>query len=273
MVDGTCSIDGCEAPIRCRALCIKHYSRFRRLGATELPPKDEYTCSVDDCASRGVTRRMCQKHYLRWKHHGSTDDPRITRRAQLAEAKCSAPGCGRMPKSLPMGLCTMHYARMRSNRSLDTLPRPALRDRFLAKVQKTETCWIWTAARDGHGYGQIGIGRTVLYAHRVAYELFIGEIPNGIQIDHACRNPLCVNPCHLRLATLKQNQENLRGARRNSKSGVRGVFRHKGRWRAEVRHNGQQHNVGVFDTLAEADAAATAKRIELFTHNDLDRAR
>lgn len=271
MVDRTCSVDGCERPIRTRGMCSMHYQRFTRLGSAELPVRDD-TCCIDGCDGRKHGRGMCQKHYLRRKHHGSTDDQLLLRRAQLQAAVCSVPQCNRTPKSLAVGLCTKHYQRMRANGTTDARRRPSVKDRFLAKVQKTETCWLWTAGRDAHGYGQMGIGRKVFYAHRLAYELLVGEISPGYLIDHICHNIICVNPDHLRLATNKQNQEHLKGARGNSKTGVRGVWEHRpGRWAAEVGHNGRNHYVGVFDSIEKADVAVTAKRIELFTHNDLDR--
>jgi hypothetical protein len=169
----------------------------------------------------------------------------------------------------------MHYQRVRQHGTTELPPRPPRptpEDRFWSKVEKTDTCWHWTAGCDARGYGQIGIGSSkVVYVHRFAYELLVGPIPDGHQVDHVCHNTVCVNPDHLRPATLKQNQENLKGARRNSKTGVRGVIPFRGRYRAEVRHKGKGIHVGVYDTLAEADAAVTAKRNELFTHNDLDR--
>lgn len=229
-------------------------------------------CSVEGCDSRRHCRGMCQKHYLRWKHHGSIEDPRLSRQAQLQAATCSVVDCGRTPKSLPLGLCDMHYQRMRARGTTDASVRPSAKERLLSKVRKTETCWVWTGGCDAHGYGQIGIDQKVVYVHRLAYELMVGKIPSGHQIDHICRNIICVNPGHLRLATIKQNQEHLKGARIHSKTGVRGVRAHRpGRWTAEVRHNGQRHYVGIFDSIEKADAAVKAKRIELFTHNDLDR--
>lgn len=82
-----------------------------------------------------------------------------------------------------------------------------LQDRFWVKVQKTDSCWNWTAAQFGNGYGVIGAkGRSHL-AHRVAYQLLKGSIPEGLQVDHLYRNRLCVNPDHMELVT---NQENTR---------------------------------------------------------------
>lgn len=99
-------------------------------------------------------------------------------------------------------------------------------------------------------------------------------IPDGMDIDHMCHVRECVNPSHLRACTRKQNLENRAGADRDSKSGVRGVHWRKDirKWNAKVRHNSRDYYVGVFQSLEEAEAAVIAKRNELFTHNDTDRA-
>lgn len=76
--------------------------------------------------------------------------------------------------------------------------------RFWAKVQKTETCWNWTACLV-QGYGQVGIGAKQYGAHRVSYVLMFGEIPDGLHIDHLCRNRRCVNPAHMELVTNAEN--------------------------------------------------------------------
>lgn len=85
----------------------------------------------------------------------------------------------------------------------------SLESRFWAKVQKTETCWLWTAARFRGGYGCIKDGEKLRLAHRVAYKLVKGEIPETLVVDHLCRVRECMNPDHMELVSLKEN--NLRG--------------------------------------------------------------
>lgn len=67
-------------------------------------------------------------------------------------------------------------------------------------------CWLWKASRDRDGYGKIKYGGTMRLAHRVIYELLVGAIPEGLQIDHLCRQRGCVNPAHLRPVTWRENQ-------------------------------------------------------------------
>lgn len=80
--------------------------------------------------------------------------------------------------------------------------------RFWKHVNKTETCWVWTGATYPWGYGSFGIstGKSVR-AHRFAYELFFGKIPNGKHLLHSCDNPPCVNPAHLTVGTDADNRK------------------------------------------------------------------
>lgn len=72
-------------------------------------------------------------------------------------------------------------------------------DRFLAKVKRDAGgCWMWTAATNSVGYPMFGARyRSVVLAHRWAYETYNGAIPAGAHVHHKCENPLCVNPKHL----------------------------------------------------------------------------
>jgi hypothetical protein len=75
-------------------------------------------------------------------------------------------------------------------------------ERFWAKVRKTETCWLWTATLNNQGYGEFG---SLGLAHRFAYELLVGPIPEGLTLDHLCRQPACVRPDHLEPVTHREN--------------------------------------------------------------------
>ncbi len=85
-------------------------------------------------------------------------------------------------------------------------------ERFWRQVDKTPTCWLWTGGLTGAGYGGFGAERIAetkrnrfVLAHRFAYELIIGPIPDGLQLDHLCRVPRCVRPSHLEAVTPRTN--------------------------------------------------------------------
>lgn len=79
--------------------------------------------------------------------------------------------------------------------------------RIWNKVKKTPTCWEWTGAgaNSVRGYGLFWYGGKLQQAHRVVYTLLVGEIPEGLQLDHLCRNKSCVNPNHLEPVTARVN--------------------------------------------------------------------
>lgn len=79
---------------------------------------------------------------------------------------------------------------------------------------KGEPCWEWTGRLNDHGYGTIAfrrhpLSRLVIRAHRFVYEHFVEPIPNGLVLDHLCRNHHCVNPVHMEIVTHCENS--LRG--------------------------------------------------------------
>lgn len=89
------------------------------------------------------------------------------------------------------------------------------REHILTRFQTLYTisqngCWQWIGYISKEGYARIKISHTQVYgAHRIAYDLFVGPVPTGLEIDHLCRNRACVNPAHLEAVSHRTNM--LRG--------------------------------------------------------------
>lgn len=190
---------------------------------------------------------------------------------------CSFPICER--RATARDLCEAHAKQRRAGQELKPLrKRRAGTFKSLEEVLNTHTvfgpgCWDWTSAHDRNGYPLGRLHGKRFMAYRGWYELTVGAVPAGMQVDHICHNRGCVNPDHLRLLTIKQNAEHRKGANANSKTGVRGVYWSEGsqRYIGYVEHNGKCAMNKRFKTIEEAEAAVIAKRLEVFTHSDTDR--
>ena len=167
----------------------------------ELPMRPQ--CTVPDCDLPLYCRERCNRHYLRAVRHGEivtykipTPTPEV-KRANLRAAQ-------------------RRYARKR----FGWAPRKDEVVRFWKKVEKTDTCWLWTGTKRSDGYGRFFRTGAKLSTpvHRYAYELLVGTIPDGLTIDHVyaygCRNRHCVNPNHLEPVTRAVNTHRAAEVRR-----------------------------------------------------------
>lgn len=131
---------------------------------------------------------------------------------------CSVPNCDRFHYA--RGYCKRHYGLWHRGSATPDMPPPISaprfaqtnEDRFMKYVDKTASgCWEWTGARLRGGYAAFGAGGSKknggrrYLGHRWSYEHWVGPIPEGLHIDHLCRNTRCVNPEHLEAVTPREN--------------------------------------------------------------------
>lgn len=169
MTKPTCSRPDCDRLVYARGICSAHYQRDYRRGKVTNPRKRRRPCAVDGCASDASVRGWCDKHYRRWKKHG---DPLTT---QLIVGDDAQRFWSKVDKDGPT-------------------PCPDL-----------GRCWIFTGGLTHDGYGQFSIAGVMIYAHRYSYELTVGAIPGGREIDHLCRTRDCVRASHLEPVTTREN--------------------------------------------------------------------
>ena len=104
-----------------------------------------------------------------------------------------------------------------------TKPRPqgggrvsrSVAERLLSKLIITPDCWLWAGRHDSAGYGRMDRARSI---HRTTYEMYVGPIPDDLELDHLCRNHGCCNPAHLEPVTHAENV-------RRGESGIAGKSR------------------------------------------------
>jgi HNH endonuclease len=127
-------------------------------------------------------------------------------------SKCKMPMCTHEVRA--KGLCSTHYTRFRLYGDPTIVKEHhfcglTVLERFQKYVKKTDTCWIWTGAKNENGYGILNVKGRGTIASRLAWELEYGGIPEGKYVLHHCDNPSCVNPDHLYLGSQTDNMRDM----------------------------------------------------------------
>lgn len=173
------------------------------------------TCSIAECKRLANAEGLCPVHLNKLRRYGEAlhEVPRNGR----PKRSCSVPGCNR--PAYGHGFCSMHWKRWRKTGDpLGLAPRKTPEERFWPKVDKNGPmpgadtlaaglgpCWMFTGSRNPLGYGRVTIDGRQVPAYRAAYQFVVGPIPVGMDLDHLCRNPPCVNPAHLEAVTHAEN--------------------------------------------------------------------
>lgn len=174
-------------------------------------------------------------------------------------------------------LCNKHSANVSKYGTLENRGRifNSVEDRLIRFGERLDNgCLVWTRSLADTGYGKLTISGKQRRVHKVAWELEYGKVPEGYLLDHfVCFNRACYELTHLRLATPKHNSENQSGLVATNTSGYRGVSYNKvaGKWFGQVMHNGRHYTKSGFSKAAKAHDWVLSKRLELYTHNELDR--
>lgn len=141
----------------------------------------------------------------------------------MSKSTCTFPDCGKPLQA--KALCHGHYIQQWKGqplRPLRVLSHDPPEERLifgLSDYGVAGKCWGWKRAISSNGYGAIGVDGGLKGTHVLAYELWVGPVPEGLHVLHHCDNPPCCNPEHLRVGTREDNMQDMvsRGRSRNGR--------------------------------------------------------
>lgn len=126
----------------------------------------------------------------------------------VADRTCVVDGCVKSQHGGARGMCPMHYRRVKDHGSTDD---PKIDNFRRYVVDLTTDCWVWIGPKNDRGYGTFSRPyRGEKKAHRAFWRKYVGEIAQGMEIDHLCRNRACVNPGHMEAVTHWENMQRSR---------------------------------------------------------------
>lgn len=161
-----CSVSSCARKHKAHGYCSLHYRRVQNNGVASRP-RDGGVCAVETCDRRCTRHLYCDKHYYRFRRHGD-----------------------------PLMFSARHAIK-------DTTKKEAFWAAII--INSENDCLEWAGAKTSWGYGRLSYKSKHYAAHRFAFELYVGPIPDGMFVCHHCDNPGCCNPNHLFLGTPKDN--------------------------------------------------------------------
>ena len=285
----SCSVPDCAGLVVARGWCQHHYYKWYRYGdplatVTKKPVEQRFWNKVNKNGPLAPGMDTPCWLWTRTSTDGygyfSIGGKHIrAHRFSYSLAKGPIPPGHSIDHRCPTTLCVNpDHLRLLS---MGPTPRDVM-ERFWAKVNKNGSlqssmesrCWEWTAYINPDGYGQFSPSTgTNDSAYAFLWKQENGPVPAGLELDHRCRNTLCVNPTHLRAIPTKQNGENRDPLSGRGSSRYRGVAwdKESKKWEVTVTHYGKAYRGGRFVNEDDAGEAARLLRNQLYTHNDADR--